>query len=176
LAVAPLIIAATASGFLVAGRVISGKGWPRLGVAAPGAPAVRLSPSARRLRRQGIILAGLAASALPLSIGFSFSQFCLAPEGIAYRPAPWSDFRDYAWSDVAAIKAACWYGRRGWSAIYVLGLSDGSAIDIMGSTSAAEHALPQILRILHGRDLNFDARGVSRRCGYPNAALFRERP
>ena len=173
--VAPLVIAATASGLLAAGW-ISGKGWPRVGRPAPGVPPMRLSRSARRLRRHGIILAGFTISALPLSIGFSFSQFCLAPEGIAYRPAPWSDFRDYAWSDVAAIKTACWSGRRGWNADYVLGLRDGSSIDIMGSAAAAEHALPQVLHALHGRDLEFDAHRVSRRCGYPNAALFRERP
>jgi hypothetical protein len=173
--VAPLVIAATASALLAAGG-ISGKGWPRLRMPAPGAPAAPLSRSARRLRRHGIILAGLTVAALPLSIGFSFSQFCLAPEGIAYRPAPWEGFRDYAWSDVTAIRAACWSGRRGWLAEYVLGLSDGSSIDIMGSATAAKTAVPQILRALHGHALAFDAHGVSRHCGYPNAALLRERP
>jgi hypothetical protein len=175
LTVAPLVIAATASGVLLVSR-ISGKGWPRLGLPGRGVSSTRLSRSARRLRRSSIILAGLVASALPLSIGSSFCQFCLAPEGIAYRPAPWSGFRDYGWRDVAAIRTACWSGRRGWHAEYVLGLSDGSAIDIMGSATATEHALPQLLRILHGRTLDFDARRVSRYCGYPNAALLRERP
>jgi hypothetical protein len=175
LTTAPLVIAATGSGFLAAGW-ISGKGWPRLGMAAPGVPSTRLSRSARRLRRQSIIIAGLVASALPLSIASSFSQFCLTPEGIDYRAAPWGNFRDYTWSDVSRISAACWYGRRGWSAQYIIGLSDGSAIDIMGSATATEHAVPQVLRALHGHAVDFDAHGVSRNCGFANAAVLRERP
>jgi hypothetical protein len=173
--VAPLVIAAVASGLLVASR-ISGKAWPLLGRPTAGLAAPRPSRSARRLRRSIMIVAGLTVAALPLSIGFSFCQFCLTPEAIDYRPAPWSGFRHYAWSDVAAIKTACWSGRRGWNAEYVIGLADGSSIDIMGSATAAERALPQVLRALHGRNLEFDARRVSRYCGFPNAALLRERP
>lgn len=172
---APLLIAAVCSAVAVATR-ISGKAWPRLGTPAPDVSAPRPSRSARRLRRNSIILTGLAASALPLSIGFSFCQFCLTPEGINYRAAPWSGFREYAWSDVATIKTACWSGRRGWNAEYVLGLGDGSSIDIMGSANATESALPQVMRALHGQHLEFDASHVSRYCGFPNAKLFRERP
>lgn len=175
LELAPLLIAAVCSAVAVATR-ISGKAWPRVGTPAPDGSAPRPSRSARRLRRNSIILIGLAASALPLSIGFSFCQFCLTPEGIDYRAAPWTGFREYAWSDVATIKTACWSGRRGWNAEYVLGLDDGSSIDIMGSANAAESALPQVMRTLHGRHLEFDASRVSRYCGLPNAKLFRERP
>ena len=128
-------------------------------------------------RRYLKIFAIVLANTLPLSVGFSFCQFCLEPGSIAYRSWPWSDFHTYAWQDVASIKADCYRGGRGsWKASYVMTMRDGTAIDIMASQRDAARALPTVIRMLHDSDITFDAHLVSRNCGAYGAELLRRRP
>ncbi|HYM03234.1 MAG TPA: hypothetical protein VET85_09830 [Stellaceae bacterium] len=120
--------------------------------------------SRRRLRRHFVVLAAALLLALPASFAVARCQFCLLPSRLLVAPTPWSDLREYAWQDVAAVETSCWHGRSGWNAGYVLTLRDGTAFDIMGSQQAAAPILPAVAQALHGHGVAFDARRVALNC------------
>jgi len=132
----------------------------------------------RRAHRRNLkIFTILLAIALPVSVGFSMCQFCLVPEGVLYRPSPWSDLHTYAWQDVASIETSCWRGSRGsWHAGYIVTMRDGTAIDLMGSQREASRALPAVIHAMRDFDVAFDAHRVSRNCAAYGAELLRQRP
>lgn len=122
------------------------------------------------------LCAVLFAVALPVSLGGTFSQFCLADEAILYQPRPWSALNRYEWRDVTSVSTACYPSRSGWTASYVLALNDGNAFDIMGWEPATVRAYPDLSRALHGLPFSFDASGVERGCGVLFKGMLTHRP
>ncbi len=108
------------------------------------------------------------ATALPpmalLAVMTAFSQFCLTPDAVFYRPWPWRAPARYAWHDIARIETSCYYRRYAdWRVGYVLTMKDGTGIDIIGGGDVAQ-AYPKLVHALSGVPFAFDASRARRYC------------
>lgn len=131
-------------------------------------------------RSQRSLLVGSAAVlaiAMPITIGASISQFCLASDGVSYQPWLWSGWRQYNWSDVHGIETSCVRGSRGaWDASFILILRGGTRLDIMEAPKRLGLAYPALSQALHPIQFSFDSSGVKHGCNVPYADLLIQRP
>jgi hypothetical protein len=129
--------------------------------------------------QRGLLVASavVLAIAMPISIGASISQFCLAPNGINYQPWLWSGLRHYNWNDVNGIETNCVRGSKGtWNASFILILRGGLRIDIMETPKRLGLAYPALSSALHPLQFSFDSSGVGFGCNMPYAYLLFQRP
>ncbi len=172
LQIVPLFFPALGVGFLAANGIVAS--IPK------GAEFFSQSRNDRGMQPQLIkFCLLLLAVAAPVSLGAGLSQFCLQPESIVYRPYPWAGFQHYGWRDLATVTAACRYRRgryAGWRKQFILGMWDGTDLDLMIWPAAAVSAYPEIARALRGQAFRFDSSGVEPRCPPPYLGMLTQRP
>lgn len=138
--------------------------------------------NAKRYRADQALLMrfGLAitASGLLASFAASQAQFCLTPNAVLNRSAPWEPMRTYPWSAVQNVTTSCTKGSKGsWNVEYQLGFSDGRNLDIgNGASGNAWKSQEQISKALHPVGYHFDASRVAPDCGAANVEMLTQRP
>lgn len=135
------------------------------------APAVRRSQTILLQLSAALLVAGVAVSSVA-----SFSQFCLAPQGIYDRAGLWDSMRFSPWSDVTRIDTGCEWGSKSWLTSYRMSLVDGRSLDIMDGTAPVWRAQAQVTAALHPYAFTFDASRVDPRCGVGYLRLLTQRP
>jgi hypothetical protein len=109
------------------------------------------------------------------------SPFCLAPDHITLRYAPWQPVWRYDWSDVAAVQTSCARTGKGdyrFNLHYDLTLGDGRTINIAGSVPDFEPGYKPMMQALAaaGTHPPLDSRFVQMDCGYRNVRLLTRQP
>lgn len=115
------------------------------------------------------------------TIGAQMSPFCLAPNQITLRYAPWLPVWRYDWSNVAAVQTACHRTKEGqynFNLYYGLILGDGRAINLADSVPDFEPGYEPMMRAFTaaGTHPQLDSRAVEADCGYRNVGLLTRQP
>lgn len=137
---------------------------------------------AKRYRADQALLMrfGMAITAAGLLVSFAASQaqFCLTPNAVLDRSAPWEPMRSYPWSAVQTVTTSCTKGSKGsWYVEYQLGFSDSRILDIRdGASGNAWKSQEQISKALHPVGFHFDASRVAPDCGAANVDMLTRRP
>jgi hypothetical protein len=93
---------------------------------------------------------------LPVAALGATSYFYLTSRGITLSHLVMSGERHYAWSDVSAVAAACWYSRKSRELSYALLMRDGTRVEVLESGRDFSKAYPTLVSALKGRSYRFN--------------------
>jgi hypothetical protein len=101
------------------------------------------------------LLVFISILTLPIAAVGATSYFYLTSLGVSYRTSLLSEARHYAWSNLSAVEAACWYSRNSRDLSYALLMRDGTRIEILESGRDFLKAYPMLSSALNGRSYRF---------------------
>lgn len=102
---------------------------------------------------KGLVLTSVLM--LPIAAVGATSYFYLTPRVITYHTSLFSEERHYAWSDLSAVEASCWYSRNSRNLSYALLMRDGTRIEILESGRDFLEAYPTLSMALNGQSYSF---------------------